>query len=508
MDNPYSYLKELEGEILTYPQLNPQCAVCALAMADKIVYTIVLGETWNRKREKGKMAQNDFSQGKVSRNILSMAMPMTAAQLINILYNIVDRVYLGHLEQVGRLSITGIGLCLPVISILIAFANLCGMGGAPLCSIHRGKEENEVAENIMGNSFILLLFFGVVLTSVCLLFKRPVLYLFGASDATFPYANDYLTIYLCGTLFVMIGLGMNSFINAQGFGRIGMMTVALGATVNLILDPIFIFLFGMGVKGAALATVISQGCSAVWVLQFLTGRKAILRLRCSAMRPRWRLIKRILTLGTSSFVMSLTNSLVQILCNATLQQVGGDLYVTVMTVINSVREVITMPITGVTNGCQPVLGYNYGAKLYRRVREGIRFTIVLTLSYSIAVWAVVMTVPHIFIHIFNSEQKLLTVGIPSFRIYFAAFFFQAFQMIGQAVSVALNRFKSAIFFSLFRKVVIVAPLTVLLPIFGFGVDGVFWAEPISNVIGGLACFITMCVVVYIPLGYKKDGTDI
>lgn len=453
------------------------------------------------------MPRNDFSKGKISGNILSMALPMTLAQLINILYNIVDRVYLGHLEGVGRLSITGLGLCLPVISILIGFANLCGMGGGPLCSIYRGRGEQEEAEGIMGNSFTLLLLFGGALTAIGLLFRRPILYLFGASDLTFPYAEAYLSIYLCGTVFVMIGLGMNPFINAQGFGRMGMMTVALGAVVNLVLDPIFIFGFHMGVRGAAFATVLSQLCSAVWVLCFLTGKRAILRLKRERLSLCWSRVKRILSLGASGFVMSLTNSLVQILCNATLQRTGGELYVGVMTVINSVREVITMPVTGVTNGCQPVLGYNYGAGLYKRVREGIRFTTVVTMSYSLCAWALVMAVPHIFIHIFNSEQELLDAGIPAFRIYFAAFFCMAFQFIGQSVFVGLNRSKSAVFFSLLRKAFIVAPLTVLLPLMGWGVDGVFWAEPISNVVGGLACFLTMWLTVYVPLGHKPDKTE-
>ena len=248
----------------------------------------------------------------MARNILQMALPMTVAQLINILYNIVDRMYLGRLP--GHLSLTGLGLCLPIISILMGFANLCGMGGAPLCSIHRGKGENEEAERILGNSFTLLLLFGGGLTVFCLAFRRPILYLFGASDLTFPYANDYLTIYLLGTLFVMIGLGMNPFINAQGFSRMGMMTVALGAAVNIVLDPIFIFALDMGVRGAALATVLAQGCSALWVLKFLTGRRALLRLRWNTLRLQAARVRRILALGTSGFVMSMTNSLVQVLC--------------------------------------------------------------------------------------------------------------------------------------------------------------------------------------------------
>lgn len=441
----------------------------------------------------------------MARNIIYMAVPMTVAQLINILYNIVDRMYLGRLP--GHLSLTGLGLCLPIISILMGFANLCGMGGAPLCSICRGRGENDEAEEIMGNSFSLLLLFGAALTVLCLMFRRPILYLFGASDVTFPYANDYLTIYILGTLFVMISLGMNPFINAQGFSRMGMITVAVGAVVNIVLDPIFIFLMDLGVKGAALATVISQACSAVWVLKFLTGKKAILKLRMSALRLKAERVKRILSLGTSGFVMSMTNSLAQVLCNASLEAYSGDLYVGVMTVINSIREIITMPVQGITNGCQPVLGYNYGAGQYQRVRQGIRFTTVLTVGYSVAVWAVVMLLPEPLIRIFNNEPDLISVGIPAFRIYFATFFFMSFQFIGQSVFVGLGRSKNAVFFSLLRKAFIVAPLTLILPAVGFGADGVFLAEPISNVLGGLACIITMYVTVYRPLSRLPAQSD-
>ena len=430
----------------------------------------------------------------MARNIVYMAVPMTVAQLINILYNVVDRMYLGRLP--GHLALTGLGLCLPIISILMGFANLCGMGGSPLCSICRGRGENEEAEQIMGNSFSLLLLFGAALTVLCLIFRRPILYLFGASDVTFPYANDYLTIYILGTPFVMISLGMNPFINAQGFSRMGMITVAVGAVVNIVLDPIFIFLLDMGVKGAALATVISQACSALWVLKFLTGKKAILKLRLSALRLKAERVRRILSLGTSRFVMSMTNSLAQVLCNASLEAYSGDLYVGVMTVINSIREIITMPVQGITNGCQPVLGYNYGAGQYQRVRQGIRFTTVLTVVYSVAVWAVVMLLPEPLIRIFNNEPDLIAAGIPAFRIYFATFFFMSFQFIGQSVFVGLGRSKNAIFFSLLRKAFIVAPLTLILPAVGFGADGVFLAEPISNVLGGLACILTMYFTVY------------
>ncbi|WP_087342576.1 MATE family efflux transporter [Flavonifractor sp. An306] len=438
----------------------------------------------------------------MARNIIHMAVPMTVAQLINILYNVVDRMYLGRLP--GHLALTGLGLCLPIISILMGFANLCGMGGAPLCSIHRGRGETDEAERIMGNSFTLLILFGLSLTGLCLAFRRPILYLFGASDLTFPYANDYLTIYILGTVFVMVGLGMNPFINSQGFSRMGMMTVTVGAVVNIVLDPIFIFGMGMGVRGAALATVISQGCSAVWVLRFLTGRRAILRLRLSALRLHAGRVKRILSLGSSGFAMSMTNSLVQVLCNATLQAWGGELYVGVMTVINSIREVISMPVQGITNGCQPVLGYNYGAGEYRRVRQGIRFTTALTMAYSLVVWLLVLLFPEFLIRTFNNEPDLIAAGIPAFRIYFATFFCMSFQFIGQSVFVGLGRSRQAVFFSLLRKAFIVAPLTLLLPALGLGVDGVFLAEPISNVVGGLACLLTMYAVVYRPLGKMKS----
>ncbi len=447
----------------------------------------------------------DFTQGSISRSILRMALPMTAAQLINILYNIVDRMYLGRLP--GHLALTGLGLCLPIISILMGFANLCSTGGASLCSICRGRGEEAEAEQIMGNSFALLLLFGAGLSILCLVFQRPLLYLFGASDQTYPYARDYLTIYLLGTLFVMIGLGMNPFINAQGFSGMGMLTVVLGAVVNIVLDPVFIFLLDLGVKGAALATILSQACSAVWVLLFLTGKRAALRLRLCAFRLQAARVRRILSLGLSGFCMSLTNSLVQILCNASLQRYGGDLYVGVMTVVNSIREVISMPVSGVTHGCQPVLGYNYGARQYGRVRQGIRFTAAVTVGYSLCAWLAAVLLPEPLIRIFNDEPALIAEGVRAFRIYFAAFFCMSFQFIGQSTFVGLGKSRQAVFFSLLRKAFIVAPLTLLLPRLGFGVDGVYLAEPVSNVVGGSACALAMYVTVYRPLGRleREDG---
>jgi putative MATE family efflux protein len=440
--------------------------------------------------------KNDFTQGSVVKNILNLAFPMTLAQLINVLYNVVDRIYLGRISDGATLALTAVGLTFPIITIIIAFANLFGMGGAPLCSIARGQGDIKKAEQIMGNSFTLLILSGILLTILGLLLKKPMLYLFGASDVTYPYANEYLTIYLLGNLFVMIGLGMNSFINSQGFGKTGMMTVLLAAISNIILDPVFIFVFNMGVKGAAIATVISQFLSAAWIVFFLTGKKTILKLRLRNFKLNSRLVKDITMLGLSGFVASITNGTVQIMCNATLQHYGGDLYVGVMTVINSVREIVSMPVSGLTNGSQPVIGYNYGAGSYNRVRSAIKFMSTVCILYTLAFWGILNLFPRFFIGIFSQDPQLVEAALPSLRVYFFGFFMMSLQFSGQSVFVALGKSKQAVFFSLLRKVIIVIPLTLLLPqLFHLGTTGVFLAEPVSNFIGGAACFTTMTIVV-------------
>lgn len=451
--------------------------------------------------------ENDFTKGSVIHNILNMAFPMTLAQIINVLYNIVDRIYIGRLPHHSTLALTGLGLTLPIITTVIAFANLFGLGGAPLCSIARGRGDNEGAERIMGNSFQLLLISSVILTALGLLLKKPLLYLFGASNATYPYANEYITIYLLGNIFVLIGLGMNSFINSQGFAKIGMMTVLLGAVSNICLDPIFIFGFHMGVRGAALATIISQFLSALWIIHFLTGKKTILKLKKKNFKLHKRTVKDITLLGLSGFVMSITNSLVQIVSNVNLQYYGGDLYVGVMTVINSIREVVTMPVMGLTNGAQPVIGYNYGAGAYDRVRKAIRFMSATCIIYTLCAWGILHFFPHFFIHIFSHNHKLIQAGLPALRIYFFGFFMMSLQFAGQSTFVALGKHRQAIFFSLLRKAIIVVPLTILLPkLFHLGTSGIFLAEPISNFIGGTACFVTMLLVVMPELrrGYNHD----
>ena len=441
--------------------------------------------------------RNNFGKGSVAGNIMSMAVPMTVAQILNLLYNLVDRIYIGHIPGADSLALTGVGLTFPIVSMITAFAGLFGMGGAPLCSIERGKGNQERAEAIMQNAFWMLAGTGVLIMIAGYAAERPLLYALGGSDATYVYASEYLKIYLAGTLAVMIGLGLNPFINAQGFGKTGMVTVALGALINLVLDPLFIFVLHMGVKGAALATVMAQCCSAVWVLFFLTGEKPLLRLKLRFGRPDWKIVGQITALGTSNFIMNFTNSVVQVVCNRQLQFYGGDLYVGIMTVLNSVREVLTMVVIGMSNGAQPVISFNYGAGKKDRVRQGIRFMTAASIIYTCAAWAVTLAFPKFFIHMFNSEPELLAAGVPAMHIYLFGFCFMDLQFSGQTTFQALGQANYAITFSLFRKFVIVVPLTLLLPLLpGIGLHGVFLAEPISNLIGGCACFFTMFRVIW------------
>ena len=459
--------------------------------------------------------KNDFSQGSIAQNILSLAIPLTVAQLTVVLYNVVDRAFIGHIEEVGLDAFTGIGLVMPVAYIITAFANLCGTGGAPLCSIARGRGDDERAARIMGVSLTFLLVLGAVLTAFFYLFHEPLLYLAGGSPETVVHARRYLLIYLAGTIPVMISLGMNPFINAQGFGKIGMMTTLLGAVINLILDPICIFVMGMGVQGAALATVIAQVCSALWVLRFLTGREAILRLSRTSLGLDGPILRRVCGLGLTGFTFSVTNSLVQAIGNAQLQTYGaaaggaeaGNLYVAAMTAITSVREIVFQPIRGLTQGAQPVIGYNYGAGKYSRVRESVRFLTVSCLGYNVAVWLLLMIFPRAFVVLFNSDPALLETGERTMRVYYAAYVMMSFQMIGQNTFVALGRAKSAVFFSLLRKVILVIPLMLLLPgLWGLGPYGVFAAEPVSDAVGGLACYVTMMCTVWREM--KRPDTTV
>lgn len=447
----------------------------------------------------------DFSKGKVWQNIVAQAIPLTLAQLVQLLYNVVDRIYIGHLADGDSMALTGIGITFPIITMIAAFTNLFGNGGTPIFSIARGAKEEDKAEKVLGNSCTLLVISSFVLMLFSFVFMKPILYMFGASDASYVYANAYLTVYLVGTPFSMLSTGLNGYINAQGFPRIGMGTTMIGAVLNLVLDPLFIFGFRMGVRGAALATVISQWISAVWVLHFLIyGKLASLRIRRNYLKLDWKLARQIMAMGLPGFIVQFTNSLVQIVCNSTLQNYGGDLYVGIMTVINSVREILDLPARGISSGSQPVLGFNYGAKKYSRVKSGIKFMTIIGFGYLTIAWIFVLACPKLLISLFSNDASMLESGVKILNIYFFGFVFMAFQHAGQSTFQGLGKAKQAIFFSLFRKVIIVVPLTLLLPAMGFGVYGVFIAEPISNLIGGLASFITMYFTVYRRLSHMED----
>lgn len=442
----------------------------------------------------------------MSTNVLRMGIPTCLAQIINLLYNLVDRVYIGHIPETGALALTGLGVCLPVISLVTAFTNLCGQGGAPLVSIARGCHDDKSAGRVVGNSFTMLLISGLVVPAVFLCFMDPLLLFFGASQQTLPYARDYLVIYLLGTEFVMIASGMNFHINAQGFAKTGMLTVAFGAVLNLILDPIFIYALDMGVRGAAVATVISQTASAVWVLLFLRGKRIAIRLDWRDMRLDKRVVQRILALGSASFVFGVTNSLVELVTNRVLLVWGGDLGVGVMTILMSLRDIFMMVPRGITQGCQPVFGYNYGAKLYDRVRAGIRFVFWITIGYCTAMCLLAEAAPALLMRIYTPDESLLVAGRGAMRLYMCGFWIMGLQFVGQNTFTALGKSKQAVFFSLLRKAFIVVPATLLLPHL-WGVTGAYLAEPLSDYLGSVACFATMMLTVYRPLGREAAAAQ-
>ena len=442
------------------------------------------------------MVKNDFSKGPVWKCIMAQAGPLILAQLVQLMYNIVDRIYLGHLGDGNSLALTGVGLVFPIVTLVMAFASLFGTGGVPLFSIERGAGNEARAQKIMGNSMALLLCSAVVLTIAGYLFSEPILFAFGAGRESYVYADQYLRIYLAGTIFSMISTGMNGYINAQGFPRIGMLSVVIGALVNILLDPVFIFVLDMGVGGAALATIISQAISAIWVLHFLFGKKCMIPLSAAIIRIEKDITKDICKLGTSNFVMSGTNCLVQVACNSTLQTYGGDIYIGIMTVANSIREIFNLPVGGLVGGTQPVISFNYGAKAYDRVRQAIRFNTAGGIVYTLISWIIVVSFPAFWFRVFSDDAQLMEQGIRMLKIYFFGFVFMSLQFAGQSVFQALGDARHAIFFSLLRKAFIVVPLTLLLPAVGFGATGVFLAEPISNVIGGTACYITMRLTAY------------
>ena len=428
----------------------------------------------------------DLGTGPVGRLLFSLALPTITSQIVNMLYNLVDRVYIGHMqpvETVGKLALTGVGVCLPIIMVISAFAALMAMGGAPRASIEEGRGNLAESERIMGNSMTMLVAAAVVLTAVFLLFAEPMLRVFGASDNTIGYALDYMRIYCLGTIFVQVTLGMNAYITAQGFTVVGMETVLIGAGLNTVLDPVFIFAFGMGVRGAALATILSQAVSAVWVLRFLTGPKTKWRLRTGNLRPRAKVVLPSLALGMSPFIMQATESLIAVCFNSSLLKYGGDIAVGAMTVLSSIMQFAMMPLQGLTQGAQPIVSYNYGARNPQRVRRAFKVLLIACVTYSLTLWALVQLFPQIFALMFTSNQELVDYAAWALRIYMAATGIFGVQIACQQTFVALGNAKTSLFLAALRKIILLIPLIYILPhFFADKSFAVFLAEPVADVL--------------------------
>lgn len=436
--------------------------------------------------------QTDLGQGSVGKLLIKLAIPAIAAQLINALYNMVDRMYIGRIEGVGSLALTGVGLCFPIIMLISAFSSFIGMGGAPIAAIRMGEKNQEGAERILGSAVTTLVVMSAVLTLLFYLFKEKFLYWFGASSDTYPFADGYLSIYLIGTLFVQLSLGLNMFITTQGFSKISMLTVVIGAAANIILDPILIFGFGMGVKGAALATILSQGISALWVLLFLTGKRTLLKIKVKYLKPDFKILLPVFALGLSPFVMQSTESLVNICLNSSLQRYGGDMAVGAATIITSVLQLCIMPMQGLTQGAQPIISFNYGAKNYSRVQKTYRLLIVCCLTASTFIWLSVMLFPQMYIAIFTDTAALADYTVGYMRLFMGAIFMMGLQISCQQTFLALGKAKVSLLLACLRKILLMIPLIFILGYF-FQTDGVFAAEPVADALAAATTFIVFLV---------------
>ena len=428
----------------------------------------------------------DLGSGNVRKLLFSLALPTITSQIVNMLYNLVDRIYIGHMqpaETVGKLALTGVGVCLPIILVISAFAALIAMGGAPKASISEGRGDLKAAEHIMGNSFSLLVLASVILTAVFQLFAEPLLLTFGASENTIGYALDYLRIYTLGTIFVQMTLGMNAYITAQGFTTVSMKTVLIGAILNTLLDPIFIFVLELGVRGAALATILSQAVSAVWVLRFLTGPRTKWRLRRENLKPVPSVFLPCLALGLAPFIMQSTESLISVCFNSSLLKYGGDIAVGAMTVLISIMQLAMMPLQGLTQGAQPIVSYNYGARNAQRVREAFRCLLLSCVTYSMTLWTLVQLFPRAFALIFNNDPALVEYAAWALRVYMAATGIFGVQIACQQTFIALGNAKTSLFLAILRKIILLIPLIFILPhFFTNKVFAVFLAEPVADVL--------------------------
>ena len=430
-----------------------------------------------------KAKTQDMGSGSIPKLLAQLAIPAVIAQVVNLLYNIVDRIYIGHIPEIGASALTGVGLFTPILMLINAFAMLAGAGGAPRAAIAMGEKNNFKAEKIIGNCFSLLMIFTVVLTIVFYVFAPDLLRLFGASDVTIPYAVEYSRIYILGSVFVLIVMGMNPFITTQGFSKISMLTTVIGAVINIILDPIFIFGFDMGVKGAALATVLSQAVGAVWILRFLTGKKTILRLRKSNLKLERNIILPCLALGISSFVMLSTESILSVSFTSSLSRYGGDIAVGAMTIITSVSQLVLMPLQGICQGGQPIISYNFGAKNHERVKRAFSTQFKACIVFSVICWGIIMLIPQVFAGLFASDTALVEYTAWAIRIYMAGIFALGAQICCQQSFMALGQAKISLLLACLRKIVLLIPLIFTLPMFVENkVFAVFLAEPVSDII--------------------------
>lgn len=434
-----------------------------------------------------KMSQEvDLGKEPVGHLLFILAVPAITSQVVNALYNMVDRMYIGHIPKIGSTALTGVGVCFPLIMIISAFAYLFGMGGAPRASIFMGKKDNDTAEKILGNCTTSLIIIAVLLTVLVLLFQEPLLYLFGASTNTIGYAMDYMTIYAIGTIFVQLTLGLNAFISAQGFSKISMLTVVIGAVTNIILDPIFIFGFNMGVQGAAIATVLSQALSAIWAFWFLSGKNTTLKLKRKNLKIDFHILLPCIALGVAPFAMQATESVLVLCFNSSLLKYGGDLAVGAMTILSSVMQFAMLPLQGLTQGGQPIISYNYGANQGERVQKAFKLQTISCFSYSSLLWLLIMLVPGLFVAIFTSDPQLTEITIWALRIYMAGVLLMGIQISCQQTFIAFGNSKKSAFLAVFRKILVLIPLIYILPmLISDQVFAVFLAEPIADTIAVL-----------------------
>lgn len=427
----------------------------------------------------------------IGRLLLKLALPTVAAQLINMLYNIVDRMYIGHIKDVGALALTGVGVCMPLIMIISAFAALVGNGGAPRASIYMGKKDTDTAQKILGNCFSLQIILSIILTIILLIGNKTFLLAFGASENTISYAVNYMNIYAIGTIFVQLTLGMNAFITAQGFAKTGMLSVLIGAVANIVLDPVFIFGMNMGVRGAALATIISQTLSCIWVLSFLFGKKTFLKIKPENLRLHAKIILPCVALGSSLFIMQASESIISVCFNSSLLKYGGDIAVGAMTILTSVMQFAMLPLQGLGQGAQPIMSYNYGAKNNDRVRKTFRLLLKVSFGYSIVLWAIVMLLPQMFAMMFTSDNALLSFTSQALRIYMASMFMFGIQIACQMAFNALGKAKDSIIVAVMRKFILLIPLIHIMPaIFKANqTNAVYMAEPVADFIA--VCFTTI-----------------